>query len=77
MARYAKKFTYPENTRLVDVVDVPSPLPEWAADDTAWLAIVFPTLTGFVLIPENVLAGALDNGDGTYTNPEDIVRPTP
>lgn len=57
-------------TRLVDMVDVPSPLPSWAADNVAFLEKAFPTLSGFFEVHPAVENCAVVNGDGTHTNPD-------
>lgn len=77
--KYATKAVFGSETRLVDVVEVPSPLPAWAQDDAAWLAKQFPDLSGWVSVPDDAKNGAVDNGDGTYTSPAAPVRiiPTP
>lgn len=63
------KYARIEKGKTVDVVTAPDPLPSWAADDAAWLAKQFPTLNGFVQVPDDTQPGATDNGDGTFTNP--------
>jgi len=44
--------------RMIDPIDVPSPLPAWAASDAVWLARIFPTLSGWKAIPSKVQPGS-------------------
>jgi len=66
--------------RMIDVVEVPDPLPSWAANAAAWLAKQFPTLTGFVQIPDSIQPCAKYNGGGhmtagNYTAPLTVTMP--
>ena len=63
------KYGIVVNGRVTEPVNIPSPLPSWAASATAFLATMFPGKTGWVVIPDDAVPGTIDNGDGTYTNP--------
>lgn len=62
---------------VTELVAAPDPLPLWAADDAAWLAKQFPSLSGFTQVPDDTLPGATDNGDGTFANPTQVVPSKP
>lgn len=84
MTKYARKKLYGSQARLIDVVEVPNPLPPWAADDSAFLNKMYAPFRAeweaneewFVAVPDDALAGATDDGDGTYTNPSDPAGPS-
>lgn len=63
------KYGITVNGRCTEVVMIPSPLPSWAANAAAFLAKQFPTISGWVVVPDNAFNGTLDNGNGTFTNP--------
>lgn len=39
------------------------------ADPESWLALQFPTLSGWVPVSEDAVPGTIANGDGTFSNP--------
>ena len=67
--KYGIEKTVGNEVRLTEVVAAPDPLPSWAATDADWLAKQFPTLTGFVQVPEDKISGAVKQQDGGYINP--------
>lgn len=62
---------------LIDVVDAPDPLPKWAATDAEWLAKQFVTVSGFVRVADDNVAGAVKQVNGTYLNPPPPAAPEP
>lgn len=64
--KYGRPVDYSQNgsdIRMMDVVEAPSPLPNWAATDAAWLAKQFPTLSGFKAVPAGVQPCAKFSGN--------------
>lgn len=64
------KYARSVNGRVVDAVTIPDPLPSWAQDALAFLAKMFPGVTGWQLANDDTENGDIDNGDGTFTKPE-------
>lgn len=84
--KYARPVDHSElkdgsDIRMIDVIDTSNfePRPEWGQTDEALLDKIFEhqkdewAAAGqwFVAVPETVEPCAFDNGDGTFTNPED------
>ncbi len=63
------RYGHPVHGYIVDVVDVPSPLPNWAIDDATFLAKLFPNINGWVVLTSNLGNGAIDQGEGNYVQP--------
>lgn len=68
--KYARSNNYGTQVRIVDIVSLPSRLPAWAADGDAFIAKMYPGVTGFFQVHDAVENCAVVNGDGTYTNPD-------
>lgn len=66
--KYARPVVVGDQTRLTDVVDIPEPLP-FGGDVDGFLAIMFPTVKGFVKVADDAMSGAVQQPDGSYTNP--------
>lgn len=64
--KYARKAQYGSETRLVDVVRI---LPQHQADPDAWLAKQFPGYTGWFQLMQDVSNGAVEQLDGSFTQP--------
>lgn len=67
--KYARKHDYGSETRLIDVVEIPDPLPPWAQDVSAFLTKMFPGYTGWFLLEQDVGNGAVEQLDGTFEQP--------
>lgn len=63
------KYGIVVNGRVTEPVEIPNPLPVWAADVTAFLAKMFPGKTGWVAVSEDAVPGATYVGPGVSTNP--------
>ena len=66
------------NGRVTEATEIPDPLPAWANDTQSFLDKVFPNLAdaAWIQIPDDVVSGATDDGDGSYTNPVESTQPT-
>lgn len=67
--KYARKVLVGAEFRLLDVVEIPNPLPSWAADAPAFLAKQFPTLNNWFVLNEDVGNGAVEQGNGSFVQP--------
>lgn len=67
--KYGREISYGGEVRLIDVVEIPDPLPSWADDAPAWLNKQFPTLSGFFLVEDSNIAGDVKQEDGSYEKP--------
>jgi len=67
--KYARKQQYKNSVRLIDVVEIPAPLPAWAADADAFLAKMFPMYSDFFIVADDKVAGAVEQVDGSFENP--------
>lgn len=67
--RYAIEVLSGYETRLTEVIHIPDPLPDWAENVEAFLAIQCPTQTGFIQVADDNVNGAVKQEDGTYLNP--------
>lgn len=73
MLKYARTVHNGDSNRLVDVTEIPDPLPEWAETPEAFIAQMYLGVEGFKQVPENAVSGSIDNGDGTYTTPDELI----
>lgn len=76
--KYARPVNYGDGIRLIDVIQIPNPLPDWAADAEAFLEKMFESNAPewkaahewFVLVDDDNVSGAIPQPDGTYKNPD-------
>lgn len=78
MAKFGRPVDHDDGTRLIDVVNVPGDVQE----PLAWLDMMFKNHRAeweadgewFVKVPDDIIAGAIKQQDGTFQNPQ---IPTP
>lgn len=68
--RYARTKQYGAEVRIVDVVEIPSRLPAWAANAEAFLEKMFPGYTGWFLLQQDVTNGAVEQANGSFVQPD-------
>lgn len=67
-----KKFTHIIDGRCIDVIE--------RVDEAAYRALFAPEIAAewtIIEVPLETQNGAKPNGDGTYTNPDGSISPTP
>lgn len=66
------------NGKVTEPTDIPAVLPPWAADDIAFLEKVYhPKKTGWQLVSNDAVPGAVFNSPGNSTNPPEPAPPPP
>lgn len=75
--RFGRALDHGDDIRLVDVTDIPEPLPEWAEDAAAYIAMMYPDVPGFGLVADDNIAGAVRQENGSYRNPDESVAIVP
>jgi len=67
--KYGRDVDCGDSHRLIDVVEIPDPIPNGLETTERWLSIQFPTLGGFFVVQDWNLSGDVRNEDGSYGNP--------
>ncbi len=71
------RYAIPVNGILTQIADIPQPWPAgyWTNDADAFLAQMFPGVTGWIHVADDNVSGAVLQGGGLYLNPASPVMP--
>lgn len=75
--KYGRPVDHGADIRLVDVVDIPAPLPPWAATPDIFIARMFPDNHDFMRVADDAMSGAIKQPDGSFLNPSNTVQLSP
>lgn len=67
--KYGIPTKHGSDTILEQVIDIPAPLPDWAADASDFAHRMFPQFSGFIQVADDNVSGAYLQQDGSYLNP--------
>ena len=76
MSKYGRLVKHGDEHRLVDVIDIPATMPDWAEDADAFCRKLFPDFD-MVPVPDDAVSGAVDKGNGTYKAPPVVIVQAP
>lgn len=54
------------DVRLLDVIEIPEPLPDWAATSVDYISRIFPDFDGFIQVADDAQDGDVKQNDGSF-----------